>query len=138
MEVSMDSRKFVLKQTMWIAIGEVICVAAMIGVFALLGQLNMEVLWGSLVGLVLSVLDFFFMALFAQMAADKAQEQDVKTGKKLIQLSMLARLGIIALVMSAFAISGICHVLAMVLPLAFSRPILMIVEFFRKGGGDKK
>ena len=134
----MDFRKFILKQTAFIAIGEVICVAAMIGIFALLGQFNMEVLWGGLVGFVLSVLDFFFIAIGAQMAADKAQEQDVKGGKSMIRVSMLIRFAVLALILIALAKSGICNILAMLLPLAFARPILMIVEFFRKGGGNKK
>ena len=134
----MDSRKFVLKQTAIIAIGEVICVAVMIGVFALLQQFHMDVLWGGLVGLVLAVLNFFFMAIGALMAADKAQEQDVKAGTSMVRVSMLIRFAVLALILIAFAKSGICNVLAMILPLAFARPILMIVEFFRKGGGDKK
>ena len=134
----MDSRKFVLKQTAIIAIGEAVCVAAMIGIFALLGQFNMAVLWGGLVGLVLSVLNFFLMAVGAMLAADKAQQQDVKGGQATIRNSMLLRLALMALVLVAFSISGICNVLAMLLPLAFTRPILTLVDFFGKAGGDRK
>ena len=134
----MDSRKFVLKQTAMIAIGQAICVAAMIGIFALLGQFNMAVLWGGLVGLVLSVLNFFLMAVGAMMAADKAQQQDVKGGQATIRNSMLLRLALMAVVLGAFGFSGICNVLAMVLPLAFTRPILTLVDFFGKAGGDQK
>jgi len=134
----MDSRKFVLKQTAMIAIGQALCVAAMIGIYALLGQFNMAVLWGSLVGGVLAIANFFLMAVGAMRAADKAQQQDVKGGQATIKSSMLLRLALMALVLVAFSISGICNVLAMLLPLAFTRPILTLLDFFGKAGGDKK
>ena len=134
----MDSRKLVLKQTATIAIGQAICVAAMIGIFALLGQFDMEVLWGALVGGVVAVLNFLFMGVGAMLAADKAQQQDVKGGQATIKASMTMRFAFMALVFVAFGVSGICNPLAMVLPLVFTRPILILTEFFRKAGGDKK
>lgn len=133
----MDSRKFVLKQTAIIALGQVICVGAMVGIFALLGQFDMSVLWGGIVGGVLAVLNFLVMAIGAMIAADKAVEQDVKGGKATVQMSMILRLAVIAIVLIAFAKSGLCNVLAMVLPLAFTRPVLMFAEFFGKAGGSK-
>lgn len=134
----MDSRKLVLKQTAVIALGQVICVGAMIGIFALLGQFDMAVLWGGIVGGALAILNFFVMSVGAMIAADKAVAQDVKGGKATVQMSMLLRLVVIAVVLIAFAKSGICNVLAMVLPLAFTRPVLTITEFFGKAGGSKK
>ena len=46
----MDFRKMVLKETGIVAIGEVIGVAAMYGIFALLGKFDSAVLIGGLVG----------------------------------------------------------------------------------------
>ena len=40
-------------------------------------------------------------------------------------------------VLFAFAKSGICDVFALVIPLAFTRPILTVTEFFRKPGEKK-
>lgn len=133
----MDSRKFVLKQTGIIAIGQAVCVAAMVGIFALLGQFDMSVLLGGIVGGVLAVLNFLTMAVGAMIAADKAVEQDVKGGQSTVRMSMILRLAVIAIVLIAFAKSGLCNVLAMVLPLAFTRPVLMFAEFFGKEGGSK-
>ena len=133
----MDSRKFVLRQTLMIALGQAACVAAMVGIFALLGQFNTAVLLGGIVGGVLAVLNFFVMAVGAMIASDKAMEQDVKGGKATIRSSMILRLAVMAIVLIAFAKSGLCNVLAMVLPLAFTRPILMFTEFFGKAGGKK-
>lgn len=134
----MDSRKFVLKQTAIIALGQALCVGAMVGIFALLGQFDTSVLWGGIVGGGLAVLNFFAMAVGAMAASDKAVEQDVKGGQATVRLSMIARLAVIAIVLIAFAKSGLCNVLAMVLPLAFTRPILTFAEFFGKAGGNRK
>lgn len=133
----MDSRKFILKQTAIIALGQALCVGAMVGIFALLGQFDTSVLWGGVVGGGLAVLNFFAMAVGAMVASDKAVEQDVKGGQATVRLSMIARLAVIAIVLIAFAKSGLCNVLAMVLPLAFTRPILTFAEFFGKAGGKK-
>lgn len=134
----MDSRKYVIKQTMVIALGQAVCVAAMIGIFALLGQFNTSVLLGGVVGGVLAVLNFLFMAVGAMIAADKAVNQDVKGGRATVRMSMILRLAVIAVVLIAFAKSGLCNILAMVLPLAFSRPILTVAEFFGKAGEPKE
>ena len=74
----MDSRKFVFKETAVVAIGQVICVAAMIGIFTLLGNFDRSVLLGGIFGGLLAVLNFFFMAVGATLAADKAENQNVK------------------------------------------------------------
>lgn len=133
----MDSRKLVIKQTITIAVGQAVCVAAMIGIFALLGQFNTSVVLGGVVGGVLAVLNFLTMAIGAMIAADKAMEQDVKGGQATVRMSMLLRLAVIAVVLIAFAKSGLCNVLAMVFPLAFTRPVLMFTEFFGKAGGRR-
>lgn len=133
----MDSRKYVLKQTAIIALGQALCVGAMVGIFALMGQFDTTVLWGGLVGGCLAVLNFLFMAVGAMMASDKATEQDVKGGQATVRTSMILRLALLAVILIAFAKSGICNVLAMVLPLVFTRPILMFAEFFGKAGGKK-
>ena len=133
----MESRKFVSRETALVAIGQAICVGVMIGIFALLGHFDMSVLWGGLAGFVLAVLNFFFMAVGATLAADKAEEQNVKGGKATIQISYILRMVLLFVVLFALVKSGLCNVIAAVLPLAFTRPIISIGEFFRKSG-DKK
>lgn len=133
----MDSRKFVLKETAIVAAGQALCVAAMIGIFALLGYFDRSVLIGGIAGGLLAVLNFFFMAIGASIAADKAEAQNVKGGQATIQMSYMARLVILFIVLFALVKSGLCNVIAVVLPLAFTRPILTIGEFFRKSGEPK-
>ena len=77
------------------------------------------------------------MSFFANRAADLAEAQDVAGGQKLIQLSYMGRMLGMFLVLILLAKSGYFHVLALVLPLAFTRPILFVGEFFRKSGEIK-
>ena len=130
----MDVRKFVLKETRIITIGECIGVAAMWGIHALLGHFDRTVLLGGIVGAVISILNFFFMAMSADMAADRAVSQDVKGGKKLMQSFMMTRMLVIFVVLIAFAKSGLCDPLAMVIPFVMVRPTITVAEFFRKAG----
>ena len=130
----MDSRKLVLKETAVILCGEAVCVGAMLGIYALLGYFDISVLLGGIVGAVIAAANFFFMAMMTQLAADRAENQDVDGGKKLLKASYPIRLLVLALVLIACGKSGIFNILALVLPLVFVRPILMVAEFFRKKG----
>ena len=133
----MDSRKLVLQETAIITIGQVLCVAAMFGIFALLGKFDQTVLWGGILGGVLAILNFFFMAIGANLAADKAEADNVKGGKAIIQGSFMLRYLLLIVVLFAGAKRGFCNVIALVLPLVFTRPILTVGEFFRKSGENK-
>lgn len=128
----MESRKIVFHETGIIAIGEVICLALMLAVYALLGRFSREVLLGGIIGALLAVLNFFFMAMGASMAADKAVNQDVKGGQKQIKLSYFIRMIAIFVILFACVKSGLCNALASALPLLFVRPVITVAEFFRK------
>ena len=130
----MDFRKTVLRETGVIALGEVIGVALMFGVFALLGRFDRTVLLGGIVGAALAILNFLFMAINASVAADRAVRQDVKGGKALMQTSDLLRLAAIFVILMACVKSGLCNAIAAVVPLLFTRPTITIAEFFRKPG----
>ena len=129
-----ESRKLVLKETALVAAGEILCVALMCGVYALLGKFSGSVILGGLVGLVVAVGNFFFMAVAATLAADKAEAQDVEGGKKMMKASYPVRMLVMAAVLFICGKSGYFDILALVLPLVFVRPILTIAEFFRKKG----
>jgi hypothetical protein len=68
------------------------------------------------------------------LAADKAESQDVKGGKAVISASYGLRMVLLFVWMFACVKSGLCDVVALVLPLAFVRPVITIAEFFRKKG----
>ena len=125
----MEYRKFIFRETGIVALGQLLCSGAMVGVFALLGYYSAAVVIGAAVGAVMGTLNFLFMAIGASLAADKAEKQDVKGGQALIRTVVLV------LVLFAFAKSGIANPIALVLPQAFVRPILTVAEFFRKKEG---
>ena len=133
----MDSRKFVLQETAIVALGQAICIGLMLVIFALLGKFDQSVWIGGLVGGLLATGNFFFMAVSASVASEKAVKQDVKGGQLTMRLSYLVRLGVLFLILFAVVKSGVGHVIASVLPLVFTRPVLFIAEFFRKSGEVK-
>lgn len=130
----MDSRKIVFHETAVVAIGEAICVAIMLAVFYLLGHFDRSVLLGGILGGVLTVANFFFMAIGTSLAADKAEDQDVRGGQAIIKSSYLLRTAVLFVILFALVKSGLCNVIAVVVPLIFVRPVLTVGEFFRKKG----
>lgn len=130
----MDIKKFILRQTIVVAVGQVLCDAVMIGVFALLHRLDGTVFLGAAIGSTVAILNYVLMAIFASLAADKAEAQDVKGGKALISRSYFGRFAVMILIFFAAAKSGLCNVFALVLPLVFVRPSVTVGEFFRKSG----
>lgn len=133
----MDSRKLVFHETGIIAIGEVICLGLMLAVCALLGKFNLQTALGGVIGTLVAILNFFFMAVGASMATDKAVQQNVKGGNALIKGSYLLRYVVIFVVLFACVKSGLCNAITCVLPLVFVRPVITVAEFFRKTGETK-
>lgn len=132
-----DSRKFILQKTAIIALGQALCVAVMIGVFALLGYYDRSVLLGGIFGGIIAIGNFFVMAVCADLAADRAEKGNIKAGQALIKFSYFGRIAVIALLLFALVKSGLCHVITAVAPLIFNRPILTVSEFFGKGSVKK-
>lgn len=132
----MNSRKLVLVETGIIAAGQAICTGLMIGAFALLHRYDTTVLLGGIVGALVAIGNFFAMAMSAMIAADKAVNDDVKGGKATVKSSMFGRLLAMAVVFIVLGKSGYCNVIAMLVPLVFTRPILTVYEFFRKSGEE--
>ena len=130
----MEARRFVIKQTGIVALGQVVCIGVMFGIYAMLGAFALPVLWGGLLGGLLATLNFFFMAVGASMAADRAVAQDVKGGQGTIQRSMLLRYLVLFLVLFAAGKSGYFAPIALVVPLIAVRPTLSIGAFFSKEG----
>ena len=134
----MNPRKIVFGQTAIVAVGEIIGVGAMLGIFALIGKFDMTVLLGGIVGGVMTILNFFIMAICVNIAADRAKAQNVSGAKGVIRLSYFGRLLLLAVVLFAFLKSKLCNPIALVVPLIFSRITLSIWGFFSRKPGDVK
>ncbi len=130
----MDGRKLVLKETAVVSLGQLLCAGVMLLVYALLGKFSLNVLWGALAGSLLAVLNFFFTAMIADLAADRAEKQDVTGAQKLIKGSYPVRMLVLAVLLFACAKSGIFNVVALLLPLTFVRLTILVGGFFRKKG----
>ncbi len=128
----MNDRKYVLTETLRLLIGEAVCTAAMFGVFALLGYWDLSVLLGGIAGLVVTVGNFFFLAVVATLASERALQQDVEGAKKMLKASQTYRFIALAAILGLCAWSGACNLIALVLPLFFQRPVMLVIEFFRK------
>lgn len=133
----MGSRKEALRQTLYILIGEAVGTGILFAVFALLSRWSGKVLAGGLIGMLLSTLNFFFMAVSAELAADKAENQDVRGGTRMVRVSYLLRLAALFGILLLCYKSGFCDLFALLVPLLFVRPTILIVEFFGKPGEKK-
>ena len=129
-----DARKTVFHETGIIAIGEVIGVALMLVVFALLGRLDRAAVIGGIVGGLLAVGNFLMMAINVSLAADKAAQQNVKAGKAMVSTSYVTRMVVLFVILFACVKSGLCNVFACVVPLLFVRVTITVAEFMRKSG----
>lgn len=129
-----EARKTVFHETAIIAVGEVIGVALMLAVFALLGRLDRAAVLGGIVGGVLAVGNFLMMAINVSLAADKAAQQNVKAGKAMVSTSYVTRMVVLFVILFACIKSGLCNVIACVVPLLFVRVTITVAEFMRKSG----
>ena len=131
----MDGVKFVKRETMLVATGEMLLVGVMIAVFAIIGKFDLTVLIGGLAGGILTILNFFIMALNAVSASDKAVKNDVNGGKSLMHFSYIARYAVIFIVLCVLAITKIGHPIACALPLVFIQPVIIARNFLKKKVG---
>ena len=129
----MDSRKFILRQTLIVSVGQAVGIGLMLAVFALLNRFDRSVWLGGICGGIIAVGNFFVLAVCADLAADRAEKGNAKSGEALVKLSYFGRLAVMAILLFALVKSGLCNVIATVVPLAFTRPTLTLAEFFGKG-----
>lgn len=132
----MESRKIVFQETLTVAMGVALCAAVMVGIFALLGYFDMNVVWGAVAGSLIAICNFFAMAMTTTLAAEKAVNQDVKGGQALVQMSYIGRMAVLLVVLVLCAKSGWFNLIALVIPLVFVRPVLTVAEFFKKKGDN--
>lgn len=133
----MDNRNYILSQTLLILIGELVLSALMVGVFAILGYFDLSVVLGAAAGAAIATVNHLVLMLGVIAASAKAELQDVKGGQMLVQMSYMGRLIGLFLILVLCAKSGVFNLIALVLPLVFTRPILTIAEYFNKKGGNE-
>lgn len=125
----------IFKEAAVMAVGMALCVAAMLGVYALLGKYDGTVLLGGIAGGVLALVYYLSMVICADIAAKKALEQDVKGGQTLMQLSHTVRMVLLFGAWVLCALSESFDLIALVLPVIFVRPIMGAADIINRKGG---
>lgn len=131
----MDNRKYILSQSLTMLTGELLLSAVMVAAFAVLGYYENGVLLGAVAGSLIATLNHTVLIIGVLSASQKAENQDVKGGQAAIQLSYMGRLIGLFLILVICAKSGVFNLLALVIPLLFARPVLMISDHFNKKKG---
>ena len=133
----MDNRKYVFSQVSTVLIGELLLSALMVGVFAVLGYFDLSVVYGAAAGALIATINHLVLVLGVMAASEKAENQDVKGGQALVQMSYFGRTIGLFLILVLCAKTGIFNLIALVIPLVFTRPILTITDHFNKKGGNE-
>ena len=133
-----QSKQQVYRELVVFALGELIVLALVCAGFALAGRWSGKVLAGAAVGALLAAANYALIAVGVFRAAEKAEQGDPAAGQRAITASMLLRFLLMIGVLVAGAKSGLCDVIAMVIPLAASRLLLFAAELFRRKDSDPK
>ena len=133
----MKPNQTVLRETARMALGIALCAGIMFGVYALLGKLGGSVVAGGLYTSALTILNFFVMGMTVQAITNEVGKKE-RTDEEIENLStqMKARMktsySMRTLAMLALVVVGIVVFkfdgLATVLPLAFPRAVLLILQ----------
>ena len=131
----MNDKQQTRRELLIFALGELICLGLLYGAFALLGKLDSKVLLGGAIGAVTAVLNYFLMAVGVYAAAARAEAGDPARGRRIVSLSMAGRFLLMIAILVVGAKSGLCNVVAMVIPLLLFRVLIFVGEFFRRKDG---
>lgn len=129
----------VIRQVALVALVELIWVALMLGVYALLGRFTSLVLRGALLGGGLAILNFLLLSMAVSRAADQAEQTgEVARATMSIRASAVFRLLGIGVILILVLRAKLCDPLAAVLPLVFLQLSINLVGFLRKDGEKHK
>ena len=113
------------REIVHITVGTLVFSCIMNGVFALLGQWDLTVLWGTLLGGGLTVLNFVLLALSVQKLA---AETDEKKGRTWMQMSYQLRMTAIVIVGLVGVLVPCFHWVAVLVPLLFPRITILAMQ----------
>ena len=135
----MQKHREILRQVCRLMVALAVCVAIMLGVYALLGAFTSSVVVGAILGFVLAVGNFVSLSITVSNAMDRAAwDKDPQRAQLSIQASGVIRLLVLAAIYILLFRAKVCDPVAALLPLLMAQAVLKLVEFFRKDdeGGD--
>ena len=125
----------ILRQVLRVLTGEVVCIALMLGVYALLGKFTVTVVLSALVGGIIAIGNFFLLAISVAHAIQRAARDGEPAKAKLsIQYGTMGRLAVLLVLYIVLLKSGRVDPIAALLPLIFAQISIRTTEFFRKDG----
>ncbi len=122
--------KVVIKETRYMAVGVILFSAVMQAIFLVIGQWNVAVLWGNMLGAAVAVFNFLLMGL----ALQRAVQQKEKDAKQVMAASQLLRLLIVFVAVVLGCVSGVFNTWTVILPLFFPRVIVLLCPLRDKIG----
>lgn len=128
--------KKVVKESALFALCEGGMCILMAVILALVKNFDLSLILGAVAGWAVSVCYYVSIIVFVDIAASKAENNDVEGGQKLIQLSRSMRMIGVFLLLIVLAITKVFNVLALVLPLLFVRPSLAIADALQRKGAN--
>lgn len=135
----MQKHREILRQVCRLMVALAVCVAIMLGVYALLGAFTSSVVVGAILGFVLAVGNFVSLSITVSNAMDRAaRDKDPQRAQLSIQASGVIRLLVLAAIYILLFRAKVCDPVAALLPLLMAQAVLKLVEFFHKDdeGGD--
>ncbi len=113
------------KEAKRISLGVLVGSGLMIGVFALVGQFQLSVIWGALLGALVAIFNFIYLAFSVQKAAG-----DLDRAQLIMKSSYSTRMVIIAIALIAtYVCKDYIHPVAVVIPLLLPRFTIYILQF---------
>lgn len=122
--------KVVIKETRCMAVGVILFSAVMQAIFLVIGQWNVAVLWGNMLGAAVAVFNFLLMGL----ALQRAVQQKEKDAKQVMAASQLLRLLIVFVAVVLGCVSGVFNTWTVILPLFFPQVIVLLCPLRDKIG----
>lgn len=133
----MEKYREMLGQVLRLAVIVAVCVAVMLGIYALMGLFSRKVLIGGLLGGGIAIAHFVFLSITVSRAIDRASEKNNVSGLQLaIQASAGIRLLILAVVLILLFKAQICDPVATLIPLLVAQVALKFIDLFQPGKGD--
>ncbi len=123
----------VLRETAFVAVGSALLCVLMNAVFLMIGKWDLKVLFGTLLGYAVSVLNFFLMGLSVQGSLGK-EEKDIKTR---MRVSLILReLLLLAVALAAYFLKGVFNIIPLVITYVFPRIVITFRPRFKLRGDD--
>lgn len=145
----MKNKNSAIKETSFVALGELIVSLIIVAVYMLINQFSYKVVTGVVLGSLVITLNYLFLSISVNRAIDAAMEnrgegeldeeateifvrENSAKLQNAVKLSFIIRtVSMLAALIIAF-VSGQFDVLATLIPLLMLRPIIMATEYFRK------